>query len=207
MLRSIALLVSGASGMGLPQTLLGALVRHPDVERVHLVVSAGASQVLKHELARDKTGAEDLIDAAGIDGEDRERISVYRDSDLGAAIASGSYRLDGVAIVPCSAGTLGSLATGSARSLVHRVGAVALKERWPLIVGFRETPLSIVHLENLRLLAYAGAIILPPMPAFYIGGDSMERFSSHYSLRVMDRLGLRPVDSSELRWPTSATRP
>ncbi len=205
MSETIALLVSGASGMSLPQALLGALARHPDVERVHLVVSAGASQVLKHELARDKTGAEDLIDAAGLGKTERERITVHRDSELDAAIASGSYRLSGTAIVPCSAGTLGALATGSARTLVHRVGAVALKERWPLVVGFRETPLSIVHLENLRRLAYAGAVILPPMPAFYIGDSSMDRFLAHYSMRVMDRLGLAAVDSGDLRWPTSGT--
>lgn len=191
--------------MSLPQTLLRALATHPDVERVHLVVSAGASQVLKHELGRDKTGAKDLIDAAGLDPGGRDRISVHRDNELDASIASGSYRLSGTAIVPCSAGTLGALATGSARSLVHRAGAVALKERWPLVIGFRETPLSVVHLENLRLLAYAGAFILPPVPAFYIGGDSMDRFLDHYSLRVMDRLGLAAADSNDLRWPTPAT--
>jgi 4-hydroxy-3-polyprenylbenzoate decarboxylase len=205
MSRNFALLVSGASGMSLPQALLGALARHPEVERVHLVVSAGASQVLKHELGRDKTGAEDLIDAASLEEEERARVTVHRDSELDAAIASGSYPLTGTAIVPCSAGTLGALATGSARTLVHRAGAVALKERKPLVVGFRETPLSIVHLENLRRLAYAGAVILPPIPAFYIGGDSMERFLEHYSLRVMDRLGLAAADSSELRWPTPGT--
>lgn len=187
--------------MSLPRALLAALARHPAVGRVHLVVSAGASQVLKHELARDKTGAEDLLDAAGLEGEMRERITVHRDNELDAPIASGSYRLSGAAVVPCSAGTLGALATGSARTLVHRAGAVALKERWPLVVGFRETPLSIVHLENLRRLAYAGAIILPPLPAFYIGGGSIERFLDHYAMRVMDRLGLPEVDSKDLRWP------
>lgn len=160
--------------------------------------------MLKHELARDKTGAEDLIEAASLLDDARGRITVHRDNELDAAIASGSYRLTGAAIVPCSAGTLGALATGSARTLIQRVGAVALKEDWPLVLGFRETPMSIVHLENLRRLAYAGAVILPPLPAFYIGGESMERFLQHYCLRVMDRLGLPPVDSSELRWPTSS---
>lgn len=189
--------------MSLPRTLLGALARHPEVERVHLVVSAGASQVLKHELARDKTGAADLITAAGVGSDEIERVVVHRDNELDAAIASGSYRLDGVAIIPCSAGTLGALAVGSARTLIQRAGAVALKERWPLVIGFRETPLSIVHLENLRRLAWAGAVILPPLPAFYIGGGSMDRFLEHYSMRVMDRLGLPPVDSEDLRWPTA----
>jgi len=205
MKHTLALLVSGASGMALPQALLGALAQRSDVERVHLVVSGGASQVLKHELARDKTGAGDLLDAAQLEATERDRVTIHRDGELDAAIASGSYRLTGAAIVPCSAGTLGALATGSARTLIHRAGAVALKERWPLVIGFRETPLSIVHLENLRRLAYAGAVILPPLPAFYIGSDSIDRFLAHYSLRVMDRLGLPAVDSNDLRWPNPGT--
>ena len=94
----------------------------------------------------------------------------------------------------------GALATGTARTLVHRAGAVALKEGWPLVLGFRETPLSIVHLENLRRLAYQGAVILPPMPAFYIGGDSLDRFLDHYCLRVLDRLGLEASGDPSLRW-------
>ncbi len=187
--------------MSLPRAVLASLARHPAVERIHLVVSAGASQVLRHELARDKTAAEDLIDAAGLGPDVRGQIVVHRDSELDAAIASGSYRLAGTAVVPCSAGTLGALATGAARTLIQRAGAVALKEGWPLVLGFRETPLSIVHLENLRRLAYARARILPPVPAFYIGGDSIERFLEHYALRVMDQLGLEAVDSSQLRWP------
>lgn len=187
--------------MSLPRTLLGGLARHPAVERIHLVVSAGASQVLRHELAKNKTAAEDLIEAAELDAEASRRLVVHSDRELDAAIASGSYRLRGTAVVPCSAGTLGALATGTARSLIQRAGAVALKEGWPLVLGFRETPLSVVHLENLRRLAYAGAAILPPVPAFYIGGDSIDRFLEHYALRVMDQLGLPTPDSANLRWP------
>ena len=91
-------------------------------------------------------------------------------------------------MLPCSAGTLGALATGSARTLVHRAGAVALKERWPLVLGFRETPYSLVHVENMRRLLYAGAVILPPVPAFYIGGEDLGRFLDHYALRILDAL-------------------
>jgi flavin prenyltransferase len=198
--RRLALLVTGASGMALPRRLLAVLAAHPDVERIHLVASRGASQVLAHELGRDRTGAVDLADAAGLPPADRAKVEIHRDSDLDAAIASGSYRLDGTVVMPCSAGTLGALATGSARTLVHRAGAVALKEGWPLVLGFRETPLSVVHLENLRRLAWAGAVILPPIPAFYIGGDDMTRFLDHYALRVTDRLGLPDVGEPGLRW-------
>lgn len=195
----VSLLVSGASGMLLPSRLLHRLAERPEVERIHLVVSAGASQVLSHELGRDRTGATALVEAAGLES-GQDKIAIHRDNELDAAIASGSYPLAGTVVLPCSAGTLGALAGGSARSLVHRAGAVALKERWPLILGFRETPLSLVHLENLRRLAHMGAVLLPPIPAFYVGGDSLERFVDHYALRVMDRLGLPPDEGSDLRW-------
>ncbi len=201
----VALLVTGASGMLLPRHLLGALAALPEVERIHLVVSAGASQVLKHELGPSRTGASDLVEAAvesaGLDAAARAKIETHRDRELDAAVASGSYQLAGTVILPCSAGTLGALATGTARTLIHRAGAVALKERWPLVIGFRETPLTIVHLENLRRLAYAGAIILPPIPAFYVGGEDVERFLDHYALRVTDHLGLAGAERPELRWP------
>ena len=204
MTHRIALLVSGASGMLLPRHALAALVRHPEVDRVHLVVSRGGSQVLRHELGEHRTGAADLVDAAGLDDAARAKVEVHRDNELDAPIASGSYPLTGTTILPCSAGTLGALATGSARTLVHRAGAVALKERWPLVLGFRETPLSLVHLENLRRMAYAGAVILPPIPAFYIGGEELERFLDHYVLRLFDHLGLREAEGSDLRWPTTS---
>jgi 4-hydroxy-3-polyprenylbenzoate decarboxylase len=203
MSRRIALLVSGASGMALPRTLLRRLAGHEEVERVHLVVSRGASQVLHHELGPARTGAEDLAEAAGIGGSARDKVEIHRDNELDAAIASGSYTLDGTAIVPCSAGSLGALATGSATTLIHRAGAVALKEGWPLVLGFRETPLTVVHIENMRRLAFAGATVMPPVPAFYVGGEELDRFLDHYAMRVMDRFGLRTGAGSGLRWGES----
>ena len=200
MSAALAFLVTGASGMLLPRHLLAVLARRPELERIHLVVSAGASQVLAHELGRERTGAADLVDAAGLTSGERQKIDLHRDSDLDAAISSGSHRLRGTIVLPASAGTIGALASGSARSLIHRAGAVALKEGWPLVLGFRETPLSLLHLENLRRLAYAGAVILPPIPAFYIGGEDMGRFLDHYALRVLDRLGLEAPGEPGLRW-------
>ena len=196
----LALLVSGASGMLLPRHVLGRLAAHPEIERIHLVVSAGASQVLRHELGAEKTGAADLAVAAVPDPGLREKIVTHRDNELDAPIASGSYRLTGAAVLPCSAGTLGALATGSARTLIHRAGAVALKERWPLVLGFRETPYSLVHVENMRRLLFAGAVLLPPVPAFYIGGEDLGRFLDHYALRVLDRFGLCDPGEPGLRW-------
>lgn len=186
--------------MALPKAVLAALARHEDLERIHLVVSAGASQVLHHELGKDQTGADDLIAAAALDPTAQTKIETHRNNELDAAISSGSYQLDGAAIVPCSAGTLGALATGSATTLIHRAGAVALKEGWPLVIGFRETPLTVIHLENMRRLAYAGAALMPPVPAFYIGGEDFDRFLEHYALRVLDRFGLHVEGEPGLRW-------
>jgi 4-hydroxy-3-polyprenylbenzoate decarboxylase len=200
MAHRIALLVSGASGMLLPRHLLAKLAAHPEIERVHFVVSAGASQVLKHELGPERTGAQDLLEAAGLGPAEVEKIRLHRDNELDAPIASGSYRLTGTVILPCSSGTLGALATGSARTLVHRAGAVALKEGWPLVLGFRETPFSLVHVENMRRLLLAGATILPPLPAFYIGGEDLGRFLDHYALRILDRLGIAAAGEPGLRW-------
>jgi 4-hydroxy-3-polyprenylbenzoate decarboxylase len=189
--------------MLLPRHALGRLAAHPEIERIHLAVSAGASQVLRHELGAEKTGAGDLLEAAGLTGPEAEKVRIHRDNELDAPIASGSYRLSGTVILPCSAGTLGALATGSARTLVHRAGAVALKERWPLVLGFRETPYSLVHIENMRRLILTGATVLPPVPAFYIGGEDLGRFLDHYTLRVLDAFGISAPGDPGLRWGES----
>ena len=213
----VALLVTGASGARLPLHLLRALTDSAAVDRVHLVVSAGASRVLRYELARGGAapGAQALLAAAGLLPAAAAKVVTHRDNDLDAPLASGSYRLAGAAVIPCSASTLGAFASGLATTLVHRAGAVALKERWPLVLGFRETPLSLLHLENLRRLAQAGAVVLPPIPAFYVGApaaadpasagpaepESLDRFLDAYALRVLDHLGVAtPAAAGDLRW-------
>ncbi len=196
----LALLVTGASGMVLPARTLSRLAAEPRVDRIHLVVSAGAAKVMLHEGGTTGTAAESLVEAAGLDEAGLEKVAIHNDRELDAPIASGSYRLAGTAVVPCSAGTLGAFATGAANTLIRRAGAVAMKERWPFVIGFRETPMSVVHLENLRRLAWQGAVVLPPIPAFYVGGDTLERFVDAWVLRLMDHLGLFPEDRDNLRW-------
>ncbi len=191
--KRIALLVSGASGMALPRHLLASLLAHDDIERVHLVTSSAAAQVIGHEVEGDKSGAEALIESSS------DKLAVHKDSQLDAPIASGSYRLAGSVVLPCSAATAGALASGTGKTLIHRVGAVALKEGWPLILGYRETPISAIQTDNLRKLAWAGAVIQPPIPAFYLGGEDFQTFLAHYSMRVMDRLGLQ-TEGAGLRW-------
>jgi 4-hydroxy-3-polyprenylbenzoate decarboxylase len=117
-------------------------------------------------------------------------------------IASGSHPLTGVVLLPCSAGMAGSLANGISRGLAQRVADVALKQRWPLVIGIRETPMSSILLANLLTLARAGAHIVPPLPAFYLSPDdtsALRTFIDHYCVRLLDLLQI-PSDREDLRW-------
>ncbi|MEE2775804.1 MAG: UbiX family flavin prenyltransferase [Acidobacteriota bacterium] len=206
-MSKIAILVTGASGMLLPARLLAAVAGLASVERLHLVVSQGAAKVLRHECGGpERESATAILAAAEVRGNARERIVVHDDRALDAAISSGSYRLDATIVLPCSSGTLGAVANGTAKTLIQRACLVALKERWPLLLGFRETPLSLMHIENMRRVTYAGATVVPPMPAFYVGDGAslaesgLERFLDAYVLRVLDLAGLAATAASDLRW-------
>jgi 4-hydroxy-3-polyprenylbenzoate decarboxylase len=198
----VALLVSGASGGELAARLAADLLGHPTVDTVHLVVTAAATRVLTLELGPEwSTGAgfrDRLLETVST----AATVRVWDDDDLTAPIASGSHPLVGTVILPCSAGTAGAVANGISRGLVQRAADVALKQRWPLVMGIRETPLSEIVLRNLLRLARAGAHIAPPVPAFYLRPDpetAWRRYVDHYCLRVLDLLGLHR-DEPELRW-------
>jgi 4-hydroxy-3-polyprenylbenzoate decarboxylase len=172
------------------------------VDALHLVVTGPAGKVLAHELGPEWASAKGVRDSLSLNEDLRARIHTYTDSDLTAPIASGSHLLQGVIVLPCSAGMAGSLANGISRGLAQRVADVALKQRWPLLIGIRETPMSAILLENLLRLARAGAHIVPPLPAFYLRPDetSAQRiFVDHYCMRLLDLLGI-PVKDGGLRW-------
>src|SRR5207237_8477816 len=118
--------------------------------------------------------------------------------DSGAAIASGSYPVDAMPSIPCSASTLGVLASGAARNLLHRAADVCLKEGRKLVLVPRETPLSTIHLENMLRLRQAGAMIVPAMPAFYHRPADINGLVDHFVYRVMDHLGV--AHSQETGW-------
>ena len=124
---------------------------------------------------------------------------------MGASIASGSYPVAGMAVVPCSGGTLGAIANGIGRDLLQRAADVCLKERRPLVVALRETPYSLVHIENMRRLTLAGGIVAPPIPAFYVDEPSVDRFLDAYCVRVARMLGLEAGDEA-FRWKGAAPR-
>lgn len=202
MAKELALLVSGGSGSVLATRFAIAALESGQIDALHLVVTGAASKVLAHEMGSEWASARAIRDNLELDENLRSRIHPYTDSDLAAPVASGSHRLHGVVVLPCSAGMAGSLANGISRGLAQRVADVAIKQRWPLLIGIRETPMSTILLENLLRLAQAGAHIVPPLPAFYLKPEEKtahQIFVDHFCLRLLDLLGI-PSRDNGLRW-------
>lgn len=169
--------LSGASGMPYALDLLATLKLIAGVE-THLVMTAGAKRVLLEEAEMDIEALESMAQV------------VHRSSDLGAAIASGSFRTAGMVVIPCSATTLSKIAYGLADNLLTRAAYVTLKERRPLILVPREAPLPLPSLEAMVRCAQAGATILPASPGFYHKPKTIEDLLAFMTQRVLDLLGL-----------------
>ncbi|MBM4795768.1 UbiX family flavin prenyltransferase [Streptomyces sioyaensis] len=182
--------MTGATGAIWGVRLLQELGRHADVE-THLVMSRWARATLTLETSWSVRQVADLADV------------VHGPDDQAASISSGSFRTDGMVILPCSVKTLAAIRAGYGSDLVSRAADVVLKERRPLVLGVRETPLSTIHLENMLALSRMGATILPPMPAFYNKPTSVDDIVSHLVARVMDQFGLDSTDA--VRWQGPAT--
>jgi len=144
----------------------------------HLVLSRWGARTLLHETPYTRKQVEALATVSHPPG------------DMGAAISSGSFRTDGMVIAPCSAKTLAAIATGVSENLVHRAADVVLKERRRLVLVAREAPLSEIHLENMLKLARMGAVVLPPLPAFYHHPRTIDDIVDHTVARVLDQFGL-----------------
>jgi 4-hydroxy-3-polyprenylbenzoate decarboxylase len=197
LVKSIIVGISGASGAIYAQRLLCYLEASPEVREINLVVSGPARRVIADELDISPTAdAEQMV--AEMIGRRSVKTVIHHPGDIGATIASGSYPIDAMAIIPCSASTLGVLASGSSRNLLHRAADVCLKEGRRLVIVPRETPLSIIHLENMLKLRQAGAMIVPAMPAFYHRPADLIALADHFVYRVMDHLGLS--HSQETVW-------
>lgn len=167
--------VSGASAMPLAHGLLAHLAALGGVE-LHLVVSAGARAVLAAE------------PGPCLDDLTRLAARMYAPDDLAAAPASGSWQHDGMVVCPCSMSSLACIATGCGRNLLHRACDVTLKERRPLVLVPRETPLSTIHLRNMLAASEAGACIMPFAPASYVAGMDLAAQVRHFTGRVLDQL-------------------
>ena len=188
--RTITLAFTGASGMPYGLRLLECLFAAG--ARVQLLYSTAAQVVAKQECAL--TLPTQPREAARLLSERyraREgQLDVYARDDWLAPVASGSNPGDAMAICPCTMGTLGAIAAGLADNLIERAADVMLKERRPLVLVPRETPLSAIHLENMLRLARAGAIILPPSPGFYTHPQSIDDLVDFVVARVLDHLGV-----------------
>ena len=196
--RRIVLGVTGASGLSLALHFMKMAAEREEVERLHVVFSPNALRVASHETDPPATNAQAIVARAGIDTAAEKKIELHPDSDIGATIASGSYPVDGMAVVPCTSGTLASIAHGISRGLIQRAADLTLKERRPLVLALRETPFSLIHAENIVAVTRAGAIVAPPIPAFY-AGETWEKYLDHFAMRVLDLLGIE-IDRNELRW-------
>lgn len=152
----------------------------------HLVMSRWGARTLLHETSWSREQVEELAFAS------------YAPADMGAVISSGSFRTDGMIIAPCSAKTLGAIAHGYGENLVHRAADVVLKERRRLVLVVREAPLSEIHLENMLKLARMGAVILPPVPAFYNHPRTVDDVVEHTVARILDQFGIEVP--SAMRW-------
>ena len=168
--------LTGASGMIYARELLAYFKARPDLE-LHGVISEAGEQVLRLELGQ--TPAELAPGAVW-----------HRVEDFTAPLASGSFRARAMVVVPCSMGSLGAIAQGVGRNLIHRAAEVFLKERRPLILVVRETPLSLIHLKNLVRAAAAGATVFPACPGFYHRPETLTELARQFAGRLLDHLGL-----------------
>ncbi len=188
--KEIVVGVTGASGALYAGRLLRALLIGG--HRVHLVLSKYGRYLLVEELGfrPDKESLRHFLGRLYGEQIEAGELCEYGAGDLAATIASGSVRLDGMVVVPCSVKTLSSIARGAASSLIERAADVSLKERRPLVLVVRETPLNLIQLRNMTAAAEAGAVILPAMPAFYQQPQTFEDLGDFIAGRICSVLGI-----------------
>nr|WP_243666806.1 UbiX family flavin prenyltransferase [Vulcanisaeta sp. JCM 16159] len=177
-MRRIVVGITGASGVIYGVRFLEMIRRYAKDSEVYLVMSNTAVEILRHEVGLDKESISKLANR------------VYNEDELGAPIASGSFKHDGMVIIPCSMKTLASIAHGITDNLITRAADVALKERRKLILVIRETPLNLVHIKNMELVTLAGAIVMPAAPAFYNKPRTIDDLVNFVVGRVLDLLGI-----------------
>jgi flavin prenyltransferase len=192
--------VTGASGAVLARTTLRMLEYDARVDRVHLVVTEAGQRLLAQELGVRPPDAKQL--PALLSETPAGKIELLPDRDIGASIASGSHPVNGMVVIPCSAGTLASIANGTSEDLLARAADVCLKERRPLILCLRETPLNRVHLQNMLRAQEAGAVIMPVIPAFYFAPQTIDDIVEQFVCRALAALGL--PQEQQYRWEGQA---
>jgi len=188
-MKSIVIAITGASAMQIGERSVQVLLENN--QSVDLILSKGAYEVAKSERSinipvepntQSKFWRNKLNVKSG-------KLTCYRWNDHSASIASGSHKTKGMVIVPCSMGTLGRIASGFSLDLIERCADVHLKEDRPLIISPRESPLNLIHIENIKRLATAGALIVPPIPAWYTKPQTIQDIIDFIVVRLFDSLG------------------
>jgi 4-hydroxy-3-polyprenylbenzoate decarboxylase len=180
--------VTGASGAILAQKMLVLLEEDTRVARVHLVATETGQRLFAEELGLSAGDLKQL--PSRILGRPATKIEILPNKDVGASIASGSYAVDSMLVIPCSMGTLGAIANGISDDLVARAADVMLKEGRRLVLCVRDTPFNRVHLENMLRAQQAGAVIMPAVPAFYHRPKTIDDLVTQYVCRVLAQINL-----------------
>jgi flavin prenyltransferase len=192
--KNLTVATTGASGSIFLKHFLLAVENDDRVETVNFIASDGALRVLAEEL--NVKGRDALV--VHILGKKSAKIQMQNNADIGANVASGSYPADAMVVIPCSVGTLARIANGIAAQLIERAADVTLKERRPLVLCVRETPLSKIHIRNMYRAADAGATVFPLIPTFYNHPASLDDMAHEFANRVLAHLGL--PQSGAYRW-------
>jgi flavin prenyltransferase len=194
--------VTGASGAILAQKALQLLEADARVIRVHLVITETGQRLFAEELGISSGVLQQL--PSRLLGGSSSKIEVLPNKDIGASIASGSYNVDAMIVVPCSMGTLAAIANGISDDLVARAADVMLKEGRKLILCIRDTPFNRVHLENMLRAQQAGAVIMPAIPAFYHQPKTIDDLVTQYACRVLAHIGL--AQDKQYHWTGQAAK-
>jgi len=192
--KNLTVATTGASGSLFLKHFLLTVERDDRIKTVNFIASDSGLRVMAEELGIE--GRSGLVPQ--VIGSASSKIQLQSNTDIGANVASGSYPADGMVVIPCSVGTLGRIANGIAAHLIERAADVTLKERRPLVLCVRETPLNRVHLRNMSLAADAGATIFPLIPTFYNHPSSLDAMAQEFANRVLGHIGLPQPEA--YRW-------
>jgi flavin prenyltransferase len=192
--QNLTVATTGASGSLFLKHFLLAVERDRRVSTVNFIASDSALRVMAEEL--ELRGRSSLVKQ--IIGKSSPKIQLQANADIGANIASGSYPVDAMVVIPCSVGTLARIANGIASHLIERAADVCLKEKRPLVLCVRETPLNKIHIRNMYRAADAGATIFPLIPTFYNRPSTLDVMAREFAYRVLGHLGLSQPDA--YRW-------
>lgn len=192
--QNLTIATTGASGSLFLKQLLLAVERDHRIQTVNFIASDSALRVLAEELGlRGRNGV-----VKQIIGKSSRKIHEQANADIGANVASGSYPADAMIVIPCSVGTLGRIANGVGSRLIERAADVCLKEKRPLVLCVRETPLNKIHIRNMFRAADAGATIFPVIPALYNRPATLDVMAREFAYRVLAHIGLAQPDA--YRW-------